>query len=119
VNPANRDRRTVVIEGAFGLGETVVSGAVSPDHWEVNKDTGEITQDLIGTKRVRLDRDEEGREQRRELPPEEAKRPCLTAELVKQLAELGRQIEEHYRSPQDIEWAVARGQIQIVQSRPV
>jgi pyruvate, water dikinase len=119
VNPASRDRRTVVIEGAFGLGETVVSGAVSPDHWEVHKDTGQITGERISTKRLRLDRDEQGRNQRQDLPPEEGKRPCLTAEQVKQLAELGRRIEEHYQSPQDIEWAVAGARIYIVQSRPV
>jgi pyruvate,water dikinase len=119
VNPANADRRTVVIEGAFGLGDTVVSGQVSPDHWEVNKETREITQERIRHKRVRTERDERGRSQRRELSPEEGRRPSLTEKQVQELADLGLQIEEHYGSPQDIEWAVAGGQIAIVQSRPV
>jgi pyruvate, water dikinase len=56
VNPANQDPHTVVIEGAFGLGDTVVSGRVSPDHWEVNKDTLEIMRERISAKHVRTDR---------------------------------------------------------------
>jgi pyruvate,water dikinase len=119
VNPANNDRRTVVVEGAFGLGDTVVSGSVSPDHWELNKDTLEVTQEQIREKRVRTYRDEQGRNQRQELSPQEGRRPCLTDAQVKELADLGRQIEAHYGSPQDIEWAVADDQIQVVQSRPV
>jgi pyruvate, water dikinase len=119
VNPANNDRRTVVIEGAFGLGDTVVSGSVSPDHWELNKETLEVTQEQIREKRVRTYRDEQGRNQRQELSSQEGRRPCLTDTQVKELADLGRKIEAHYGSPQDLEWAVAGGQIRIVQSRPV
>jgi pyruvate,water dikinase len=119
VNPANNDRRTVVIEGAFGLGDTVVSGKVSPDHWEVNKDTLEITRERISPKHVLTYRDEQGHNQQRTLSPEESCRPSLTEEQVKQLADLGRRIEEHYGSPQDVEYAIAGGQIFIVQSRPV
>jgi len=119
VNPSNNDRRTLVIEGAFGLGDTVVSGKVSPDHWEVNRDTLEVTRAEISQKRVRTYRNEQGSSQSEELSPEEGNRSSLTKARVKQLAELGRKIEEHYRTPQDVEWAVADGQIAIVQSRPV
>lgn len=119
VNPSNNDRRTVVIEGAFGFGDTVVSGSVSPDHWEVNKDTLKVTRERLTAKHVMTYRDEQGQSQRRELSPEESRRPCLTDEQVKQIAALGGRIEAHYGSPQDVEWAVARGQIFIVQSRPM
>jgi pyruvate, water dikinase len=119
LNPANNDHRTVVIEGAFGLGDTVVSGQVSPDHWEVNKDTLEITRQWISPKHVLTYRDEQGRNQRRELAPEEAERPSLTSAQVKHLAGLALQIEKHYGCPQDVEYARLGEKIYIVQSRPV
>lgn len=119
LNPSNRDSHTLVIEGAFGLGDTVVSGAVSPDHWEVNKDTLEITRERPAVKRVVAYRDLHGQNQLRELAPPEARRVCLSEALVQQIAALGRQIEAHYGTPQDIEWAVAGGQVSIVQSRPM
>jgi len=119
VNPANGDRRTLVIEGSFGLGDMVVSGTVSPDHWEISKDTLEITGERIGSKHVMTYRDEQGRSQRRELSDEESRRPSLTHEQVRQIAALGCEIEQHYGTPQDVEWAVAGGQVFIVQSRPV
>lgn len=118
-NPANNDRRTIVIEGSFGFGETVVSGTVSPDHWEVDRETNAITAERISPKHVLLYRDDMGQNQRRELPPEEASRPCLSEAQVRQLAALGRRIEEHYGTPQDVEWALAGGRTYIVQSRPV
>ncbi len=119
VNPANGDRKTLVIEGAFGLGDTVVSGAVSPDHWEVDKNTLHLTRERLAEKHVIAYRDERGENQRREVAGEEARRPCLTEELVRKIAGFGKQIEAHYGCPQDIEWAVVDGRISIVQSRPV
>lgn len=119
VNPANRDPRTVVIEGALGFGDTVVSGKVSPDHWEVNKDTLAITRAVIAPKRLLTYRDEQGRTQERRLSPEEGARPSLSEEQVKQLATMGIRIEESYGLPQDIEWAAVGERIFIVQSRPV
>jgi pyruvate,water dikinase len=119
VNPANQDRGTLVIEGAFGLGDTVVSGRVSPDHWEVSKETLETTRERLSPKHVMTYRDERGRNHERVLAPEEAARPSLSPQQVKQVASFGRAIEEHYGVPQDVEWAVADGKVWIVQSRPV
>jgi pyruvate, water dikinase len=119
VNPANGDRRTLVIEGAFGLGDTVVSGQVSPDHWEVNKDTLAVTRERINPKHVRSYRDAQGRTQCQPLDPAQGQQPSLTPDQVRQIADLGRRIEAHYGAPQDIEWAVAGGEVHIVQSRPV
>ena len=119
INPATGERGSLVIEGAFGLGDTVVSGAVSPDHWEVSKATLEITSERLAEKHVKADRDESGQNRRTELSLEESRKSCLTPEQVRKIAELGRAIEQHYGYPQDIEWAVNRGRISIVQSRPV
>jgi len=119
LNPADGDRSMLVIEGAFGLGDTVVGGAVSPDHWEVAKETLAITRERLAEKHVLAYRDAQGRNQLRETSPEEGRRACLTAAMVLQIADLGRQIEAHYGTPQDIEWAVVDGRVSIVQSRPV
>jgi len=119
VNPATNDRHTLVIEGAFGFGDTVVSGAVSPDHWEVSKDTLEITRERIGPKHVASYRDDQGKNQRRALSEEEARRPSLTDDQVRALARMGERIEEHYGSPQDIEYARVGERIYILQSRPI
>lgn len=119
VNPADGDRRTLVIEGAFGLGDTVVSGSVSPDHWEVDKETLSVTRERLAQKHVMDVRLPQGGSERRPLTPEEGGKPCLTADQVRRIAELGRQIEAHYGSPQDIEWAVVDDRVYIVQSRPV
>ncbi|MCC2670126.1 MAG: ppsA, partial [Armatimonadetes bacterium] len=119
LNPTDGDRSKLVIEGALGFGDTVVSGAVSPDHWEVDKETLAITGERLAEKHVLAYRDAEGRNQRREPSPKERSQACLTPDQVRQVADLGRRIEAHYGTPQDVEWAVAGGQISIVQSRPV
>lgn len=119
VNPATGDAGTLVVEGAFGLGDAVVSGAVSPDHWEIHKDSLEITTERLSEKHILDYRDEQGRNQRRNLSREEGQQPSLDHETVRRIAELGRRIEQHYGNPQDIEWAVADGTLWIVQSRPV
>lgn len=118
-NPASGDRNTLVIEGAFGLGDTVVSGAVSPDRWDVNKDTLRITNERISPKHVATFRDAEGRHQTRDVSPEQALHPCLDTEQVKALAALGIRVEKHYNAPQDIEWALAGDYFYLVQTRPI
>ena len=119
IHPATSDTGVVVIEGAFGLGDAVVSGSVNPDHFEVRKVTREITSRQIAHKDFRDIRDAEGNNIHEPLSSPKADQPCLTDEQVKTLAELGIRIEQHYGSPQDIEWALEDGKLYIVQSRPV
>ncbi len=119
VNPANGDRRTIVIEGAHGLGDTVVGGEVSPDHWEVDRGTLDLTVERLAEKHVMARRGADGTTERVALAGTEAQRPSLSHEEVRWIAELGRQIEAHYGVPQDIEWAVTDDGVYIVQARPV
>ncbi len=119
VQPATGDTRLLVIEGAFGLGDAVVSGAVNPDHFEVRKDTREIVLRQIAHKDFRDVRTAEGKTVRETLTDALAEQPCLDDAMVKQLTELGVRIEQHYGTPQDIEWAVEGGTPYIVQSRAV
>ena len=94
VDPVQRRRDQMIVEAVFGLGEQVVSGEVTPDHYVVDR-RGAV-------KRERL-----------------ASRGVLHHEELAELAALGRQLEEHFGRPQDIEWAIEGGTVYLLQSRPV
>jgi len=124
INPVTGDRNQIVIEGNWGLGEAVVSGAVTPDRFVVDKESLKIIDRKVAEKTVEYVRDPEtGRTIHAEVPPERQLVPCLTDEEIIKLAELAKRIEQHYGRPQDIEWAIDRDlpfpeNVFIVQSRP-
>lgn len=119
-DPATNDRGRLVIEGAWGLGEVVVGGQVTPDRYEVDKDTLSVIRKTAGHKDFMLTLDPEtGVTKRIELSPERADAEVLTAEEVRSLAELGIRDERHYGVPQDAEWAIVDGSIFLVQTRPI
>ncbi len=118
-HPSTGERDKIVIEAAFGLGESVVSGAVTPDHYEVEKSTGRVIKMEVGVKATKLVRDENGNTAEVRLDAEEARRQVLSEEEIRQLAELGRRVEEHFGSPQDIEWAFEDGRLYLLQSRAI
>lgn len=107
-----------IIEAAWGLGEAVVSGSVSPDNYVVND--GKVLQKKIATKQVMIIRDKKTRKTRRVDVPEDKKNAqVLTEDELMKLAKLGKIVEEHYGKPQDIEWAIQGGNIYLLQSRPI
>ncbi|KYH42185.1 MAG: phosphoenolpyruvate synthase [Candidatus Bathyarchaeota archaeon B26-2] len=124
INPVTGDPSQIVIEGNWGLGESVVSGAVTPDDYIVDKETLKVIDKRIAKKTVEYVRDPEtGKTIHAEVPPERQNQPCLTDEEILHLAELAKKIEKHYGRPQDIEWAIDKDlpfpeNIFIVQSRP-
>ena len=125
INPVTGDRNEIVIEGNWGLGESVVSGSVTPDDYIVDKDSLKIIDRRIAKKRVEYIRDlKTGKTIHAEVPPDRQEQPCLTDEEILKLAELSKGIEEHYGGrAQDIEWAIDRDMsfpenVFIVQSRP-
>jgi pyruvate,water dikinase len=119
VHPATKDRGVLVIEGAFGLGDAVVSGSVNPDHFELHKESCEIIARAFADKEFRDVRTADGKTVREELQPPRSTEPCLTDDQARELCALGVKIEEHYGSPQDIEWALEGDRLYIVQSRAV
>jgi len=124
IHPVTGEEDKIVIEGSWGLGESVVSGSVTPDTYVVDKRTLRIVEKKIAEKTHEVVRDpSSGLTIKVEVPPERRKAPCLTDEEVVKLAELALKIEQHYGHPQDIEWAIDRDMeppenIFIVQSRP-
>jgi pyruvate,water dikinase len=120
IDPASGARDRLVIEGAFGLGESVVSGSVSPDRYVVGKDGLAIEQREVRRKELTIEFAADGGTATRELIGDEAEQAVLSDEEVRKVAELGVRIERHYGAPQDTEWAFdAGGEVWMLQSRPV
>ncbi|SDZ90924.1 phosphoenolpyruvate synthase [Haloplanus vescus] len=118
-HPSTGDPR-IIIEAAWGLGEAVVSGAVSPDNYVVDRNSGEVEQETVATKKVMHVKDEAtGETIETDVPEEKRDERVLTQEEIDRLIELGRKVEDHYGEPQDVEWAVAGGEVFMLQSRPI
>jgi pyruvate,water dikinase len=120
IDPASGDADRLVIEGSFGLGEAVVSGSVSPDRYIVHKDDLAILAREVRRKELVIEPKAGGGTVIRELEKEEAATPVLSDDEVREIAGLGRRIEEHYGSAQDTEWCYdPEGNAWMLQSRPV
>jgi pyruvate,water dikinase len=119
VDPSTGDPDRLVVEAAFGLGEVVVGGEVEPDTYVVDKRGNHLLEIRIGRKDHKLVPDTTD-VRRIDLPDDVALRRVLADDDVERLAALGARVEEHYGTPQDIEWTLsADGEIHIVQSRPI
>ncbi|OPY27018.1 MAG: Phosphoenolpyruvate synthase [Methanocella sp. PtaU1.Bin125] len=107
-----------IIEAAWGLGEAVVSGSVSPDNYVVKNN--KILQSKVATKEIMIVRDKKTRKTRKiEVPAEKKNAQVLSKDEIIKLAKLGKLVEEHYGKPQDIEWAIQNGETYLLQSRPI
>lgn len=124
INPVTGQQDQIIIEGNWGLGESVVSGAVTPDHFEVDRNTLKILVKNIAKKTVEYIRDQKtGKTVHAKVPAIRQETSCVTDQEISKLAELGKRIEQHYGKAQDIEWAIDRElkfpeNVFIVQSRP-
>ncbi|MBW1682820.1 MAG: phenylphosphate synthase subunit beta [Deltaproteobacteria bacterium] len=124
LNPTDGDRSKVVIEGSWGLGETVVSGSVNPDKFIVDKIMMEINEKTISSKHIQCVFDpDKGCVADKEVDEELKTRCCLEDPEIRELAAMGLTIEAHYKRPMDIEWAIDGDYVFpeslfIVQARP-
>lgn len=124
LNPTNGDPSKMVIEGSWGLGETVVSGEVNPDKFVVDKVVREVNERTISTKHIACFFDMEKDELvHAEVDPEIQSQSCLEDREIMELLDTAKIIESHYGRPMDIEWAIDKDlafpeNIFIVQARP-
>lgn len=118
INPVSNDKNQVVIEAIYGLGEKIVQGAYTPDHYLVEKLSWKILQKKIAQQKKYLTY-QKGKNKELVLPKTKQKKVKLTDEQILDLAKIGHRLQQHYRFPQDIEWALADDKLYIVQSRPV
>ncbi len=120
VHPATGETDKLIIEGAWGLGEGVVSGTVTPDHYVIDKNTSELLNKEITTKETMFVRDgKTGKTVQKKVPSKKANEQVLSEDEIGKIAELGITVEEHYDFPQDIEWAIEGNRIYLLQSRPI
>ena len=120
IHPSTGDKTKILIEASWGQGESVVSGSVTPDTYVIDKETGKVIEVHIGEKRtMRITDLKKGGLIEIETPENLRKIQCLTEDELHQLWELARKLEEHYKFPQDFEWASENGRVYLLQTRPV
>jgi pyruvate,water dikinase len=106
LNPADGDRSTVAIDSAWGFGEGVVSGEITPDNYLVDKVLYEISRRSVSNKEHEYVLTDHDTVEKVEVDEDRAIAPSLTDDQIKAIARLARTAERHYGTPQDIEWAV-------------
>ena len=116
-DPVTSNRKVSSIDASFGLGEALVSGLVNADNYRVRD--SKISDKKIATKKLAIYALTDGGTKKQEIGPERQNRQALTDEQILQLTHIGRRIEEHFGSPQDIEWCLVQDIFYIIQSRPI
>ena len=110
----------MTVEAAWGLGEAVVSGSVSPDHYTYDRATDAVGDVTVSMKKTMCVRDEEtGETTETAVPEAKQDQRVLTDGELHDLSEIGELVEAHYGQPQDVEWAIDDGDIYLLQSRPI
>ncbi|MDO8488086.1 MAG: phosphoenolpyruvate synthase [bacterium] len=118
VDPISQDRDKIVIEAIWGLGDYIVQGVVSPDHYVVSLASGEIiSKDLVKQEIMEI-RQAHGVKQAK-VPASLQSKQKISDEVILEIFTLGKKIHQHYYFPQDIEWAYQGKKIYITQSRPI
>ena len=124
LNPINGDRSKVTIDASFGLGESVVSGEVTPDNFLVDKVILDVVKQTISQKQIEYVVDFElGRTVKREIEADRQNEPSISREELLAVAKMAKRAEKFYGKPQDVEWAIdadlpAPDNVVVLQSRP-
>lgn len=119
VHPVTEDRNQMIIEAGYGLGESIVSGQVTPDSYVMEKKPRQVISINIATQTRGLFRSELGGNQWQEIAEPQASSQVLSEKQILELSEIILTIESHYGFPCDVEWAYEKGQFYITQSRAI
>jgi pyruvate,water dikinase len=118
VDPVRQRRDQMIVEAVWGLGEALVSGQVTPDHYVVARD-GRVKQARVAVQPLAILPVAGGGTHEQPLDPEQGARRVLDDAELRELALLGNRLQEHFGAPQDVEWAFQKGRLYLLQSRPV
>jgi len=122
--PLSSDEKKIVIEAAYGLGEALVSGELTPDMYLLEKESLHLLEKKVATQEWQLIRNPDSRDRKRKnikvpIPAKDQSYQKLADKDIAALAKIAKKIEALYKCPQDIEWAKEQGNFYIVQTRPI
>lgn len=117
-DPVNQDTNKMMLNASWGLGEGIVSGKVTPDIYTYSKVEKGILNKRLGDKDILICYADTGIEEKK-TPAEQKSRFCLSDKEALGIFEMGQKVEDHYGSPQDIEWAIEDGKLYLLQARPI
>jgi pyruvate, water dikinase len=122
--PLSSDEKKIVIEAAYGLGEALVSGELTPDMYLLEKESLHLLEKKVATQEWQLIRNPDSRDRKRKnikvpIPAKDQSHQKLADKDIAALAKIAKKIEALYKCPQDIEWAKEQGNFYIVQTRPI
>jgi pyruvate,water dikinase len=117
LNPLNNDHDEAVIAANWGLGDSVVAGRVTPDHWVVERHSGKLLEQSIARKSHSVWLDAAGGVNERENA--QSDQACLTPDQLHDVVQLVQRVEQALDCPVDIEWAIADARLHLLQARPV
>ena len=115
----NTGENHMIVEAGWGLGEAIVGGEVTPDHYVIDGATLKVVHKQLSEQRIRLVRAEGGGNRREDVPADQRRAQKLPDHRLQRLVSLARLIESHYRRPMDVEWCGDEDTLYIVQARPV
>jgi len=118
INPVNNDKEKIVIEAVWGLGEYIVQGTVTPDQHLIDKNNWKIISTKVIPQKIQLVKSR-NETKKKPVPKHKQNKQKLTDSQIISLAKIGQKLHNHYLKPQDIEWAIEKNRIYIVQTRPV
>ena len=119
VHPVTEDKKQMIIEAGWGLGEAIVSGQITPDAYVLDKRDYSILDINISKQEIMIIRKPGGGVKTVAVPKAKQEKQVLSGKQIIELAKICAGIEKHYKKPQDIEWAFAKGKFYILQSRPI
>lgn len=119
VDPVLRNQFNMIVEAVWGLGEGIVSGVITPDHYKIDRETFEVIDRLVPDKQLMFCRSGDEGIVRVDVTGDKRSAQVLTDNELKELVRLGDRVERHFGCPQDIEWAIEGGAISLLQSRPI
>ena len=109
----------MVIESCFGLGEALVSGQITPDTYVVDKTNGTVIDANISEQHEMIVRDGDAGTVTKPVPTNKKGVQKMSPEKIDELAKVCILIEEHYKKPMDIEWAIEKNELFLTQARPI
>lgn len=118
IDPITGDKSKIIVEAIYGLGELIVQGAVTPDHFEFDKQTLAVTYHQIGLQDRQMIRSDHGNKIVA-VSHAHALKQKVDSHILKQVAGYARKLENHYQRPQDLEWAYDGKHLYLVQTRAV